>query len=179
MRRKQYIACVTLVRAWGLEPQRREAREPKSRMSTNSIRPAYSFYPYRNCVHQSHVITSSKPPYLLLIYKTAQSHMDITHQNSSVPAQTAIPFTAGSAAITFVLYHIVLHTSSGSSFWKGALIGRNRHRKHHAAAISPAHAHTAPVFLHSRLHNGQTQAATTCLTRTRFIYAVKPVKNIC
>ena len=29
-----------LVRAWGLEPQRRKAREPKSRMSTNSIMPA-------------------------------------------------------------------------------------------------------------------------------------------
>ena len=34
-----------MVRAWGLEPQRK-AREPKSRMSTNSIMPAYqvSFY---------------------------------------------------------------------------------------------------------------------------------------
>ena len=30
-----------LVRAWGLEPQRIAAREPKSRMSTNSIMPAY------------------------------------------------------------------------------------------------------------------------------------------
>ena len=29
-----------LVRAWGLEPQRIAAREPKSRMSTNSIMPA-------------------------------------------------------------------------------------------------------------------------------------------
>ena len=34
----------TMVRAWGLEPQRREAREPKSRMSTNSIMPAYSLW---------------------------------------------------------------------------------------------------------------------------------------
>ena len=31
-----------MVRAWGLEPQRITAREPKSRMSTNSIMPAYS-----------------------------------------------------------------------------------------------------------------------------------------
>ena len=30
-----------MVRAWGLEPQRITAREPKSRMSTNSIMPAY------------------------------------------------------------------------------------------------------------------------------------------
>ena len=30
-----------VVRAWGLEPQRIAAREPKSRMSTNSIMPAY------------------------------------------------------------------------------------------------------------------------------------------
>ncbi|MGYP001543273266 len=29
-----------MVRAWGLEPQRIAAREPKSRMSTNSIMPA-------------------------------------------------------------------------------------------------------------------------------------------
>ena len=29
-----------VVRAWGLEPQRIAAREPKSRMSTNSIMPA-------------------------------------------------------------------------------------------------------------------------------------------
>ena len=29
-----------MVRAWGLEPQRITAREPKSRMSTNSIMPA-------------------------------------------------------------------------------------------------------------------------------------------
>ena len=29
-----------MVRAWGLEPQRIAAREPKSRMSANSIMPA-------------------------------------------------------------------------------------------------------------------------------------------
>lgn len=29
-----------MVRAWGLEPQRRKAREPKSRMSANFIMPA-------------------------------------------------------------------------------------------------------------------------------------------
>ena len=29
-----------MVRAWGLEPQRIATREPKSRMSTNSIMPA-------------------------------------------------------------------------------------------------------------------------------------------
>ena len=34
-----------MVRAWGLEPQRITAREPKSRMSTNSIMPAYSIFP--------------------------------------------------------------------------------------------------------------------------------------
>ena len=33
-----------LVRAWGLEPQRITAREPKSRMSTNSIMPAYLIF---------------------------------------------------------------------------------------------------------------------------------------
>ena len=32
--------CSDVVRAWGLEPQRIAAREPKSRMSTNSIMPA-------------------------------------------------------------------------------------------------------------------------------------------
>ncbi len=32
--------CFFLVRAWGLEPQRK-AQEPKSCMSTNSIMPAY------------------------------------------------------------------------------------------------------------------------------------------
>ena len=31
-----------VVRVWGLEPQRLAPREPKSRMSTNSIIPAYS-----------------------------------------------------------------------------------------------------------------------------------------
>jgi hypothetical protein len=30
-----------MVRAWGLEPQRLTAREPKSRMSANFIMPAY------------------------------------------------------------------------------------------------------------------------------------------
>ena len=30
-----------MVRAWGLEPQRLAAREPKSRMSANFIMPAY------------------------------------------------------------------------------------------------------------------------------------------
>ena len=34
--------CSDVVRAWGLEPQRIAAREPKSRMSANSIMPAYS-----------------------------------------------------------------------------------------------------------------------------------------
>ena len=33
-----------LVRAWGLEPQHISAREPKSRMSTNSIMPAYLIF---------------------------------------------------------------------------------------------------------------------------------------
>ena len=32
--------CSDVVRAWGLEPQRIAAREPKSRMSANSIMPA-------------------------------------------------------------------------------------------------------------------------------------------
>ena len=32
-----------VVRVWGLEPQRLAPREPKSRMSTNSIIPAYSY----------------------------------------------------------------------------------------------------------------------------------------
>ena len=35
IRQRQMV--LFLVRAWGLEPQRRKAREPKSRMSTNSI----------------------------------------------------------------------------------------------------------------------------------------------
>ena len=39
-RSKRYVACSDVVRAWGLEPQRIAAREPKSRMSTNSIIPA-------------------------------------------------------------------------------------------------------------------------------------------
>ena len=34
-----------MVRVWGLEPQRIAAREPKSRMSANSIMPAYSTFP--------------------------------------------------------------------------------------------------------------------------------------
>ena len=33
-----------VVRAWGLEPQRRKAREPKSRMSANFIMPAWQCY---------------------------------------------------------------------------------------------------------------------------------------
>ena len=36
---KTVLLCC-LVRAWGLEPQRLAAREPKSRMSANSIMPA-------------------------------------------------------------------------------------------------------------------------------------------
>ncbi len=39
-RRERYDVRGDVVRAWGLEPQRRKAREPKSRMSTNSIMPA-------------------------------------------------------------------------------------------------------------------------------------------
>ena len=39
-RRERYEVRDDVVRAWGLEPQRRKAREPKSRMSTNSIMPA-------------------------------------------------------------------------------------------------------------------------------------------
>ena len=35
------VGISELVRAWGLEPQRIAAREPKSRMSTNFIMPAY------------------------------------------------------------------------------------------------------------------------------------------
>ena len=38
---EQSSLCSDMVRAWGLEPQRITAREPKSRMSTNSIMPAY------------------------------------------------------------------------------------------------------------------------------------------
>ena len=41
-RSKLYIACSDLVRLKGLEPTRIAAREPKSRMSTNSITGAYS-----------------------------------------------------------------------------------------------------------------------------------------
>ena len=37
---KTVLLCC-LVRAWGLEPQRLAAREPKSRMSANFIMPAY------------------------------------------------------------------------------------------------------------------------------------------
>ena len=39
--REEVYRELLLVRAWGLEPQRRKAREPKSRMSTNSIMPAF------------------------------------------------------------------------------------------------------------------------------------------
>ena len=35
------LPLLCLVRAWGFEPQRREAREPKSRMSANFIMPAF------------------------------------------------------------------------------------------------------------------------------------------
>ena len=43
-----------LVRAWGLEPQRIAAREPKSRMSTNFIIPAnrYSSVPHPQVMHK-------------------------------------------------------------------------------------------------------------------------------
>ena len=40
-RRERYEARDDVVRLKGLEPQRRKAREPKSRMSTNSITGAY------------------------------------------------------------------------------------------------------------------------------------------
>ena len=46
-RRKRYAACDELVRLKGLEPTRIAAREPKSRMSTNSITGAYSVFPLR------------------------------------------------------------------------------------------------------------------------------------
>ena len=36
-----WVGSFILVRAWGLEPQRLAAREPKSRMSANFIMPAY------------------------------------------------------------------------------------------------------------------------------------------
>ena len=35
------VRTLAMVRAWGLEPQRLAAREPKSRMSANFIMPAY------------------------------------------------------------------------------------------------------------------------------------------
>ena len=43
-RRQRYVACDELVRLKGLEPTRIAAREPKSRMSTNSITGAYSVF---------------------------------------------------------------------------------------------------------------------------------------
>ena len=46
-RRKRYDACDDLVRLKGLEPTRIAAREPKSRMSTNSITGAYYMIPDR------------------------------------------------------------------------------------------------------------------------------------
>ena len=39
-KRTPFGDLLCLVRAWGLEPQRLSTREPKSRMSTNSIMPA-------------------------------------------------------------------------------------------------------------------------------------------
>ena len=39
-RRKRYEACDDVVRVTGVEPARLSAREPKSRMSANSIIPA-------------------------------------------------------------------------------------------------------------------------------------------
>ena len=42
-RRKRYEACDDVVRVTGVEPARLATREPKSRMSANSIIPAYSF----------------------------------------------------------------------------------------------------------------------------------------
>ena len=41
-RRKRYTACDDVVRVTGVEPARLTTREPKSRMSANSIIPAYS-----------------------------------------------------------------------------------------------------------------------------------------
>ena len=43
-RRERYAVRDDVVRAWGFEPQRISAREPKSRMSANSIMPAYEDY---------------------------------------------------------------------------------------------------------------------------------------
>ena len=43
-RRERYVVRGDVLRAWGLEPQRITAREPKSRMSTNSIMPAYLIF---------------------------------------------------------------------------------------------------------------------------------------
>ena len=43
-RSKRYDACSDVVRLKGLEPTRIAAREPKSRMSTNSITGAYSVF---------------------------------------------------------------------------------------------------------------------------------------
>ena len=40
-----------VVRVWGVEPQRLTAREPKSRMSTNSIIPADADLLYRRTEH--------------------------------------------------------------------------------------------------------------------------------
>ena len=61
-----------LVRAWGLEPQRITAREPKSRMSTNSIMPAYLIFQITHRAGNEKTFTKepfrrrfNSPPFLL------------------------------------------------------------------------------------------------------------------
>ena len=61
-----------VVRAWGLEPQRIAAREPKSRMSTNSIMPADYYKVYHRLPGKTrrnfHLVSSGAMKLVLLLY---------------------------------------------------------------------------------------------------------------
>ena len=63
---------IGLVRAWGLEPQRIAAREPKSRMSTNSIMPADYYKVYHRLPGKTrrnfHLVSSDAMKLVLLLY---------------------------------------------------------------------------------------------------------------
>ena len=65
---KTVLLCC-LVRAWGLEPQRLAAREPKSRMSANSITSAYIVFVK---AHYITIITISQFDYYIIAEKYCQ-----------------------------------------------------------------------------------------------------------
>ena len=99
---------VGLVRAWGLEPQRRKAREPKSRMSTNSIIPAYmglqSIIPHsgricKRAIAKKHEGTRFTPWVLArwaaAVYNGSTAH---SKEGSICPRHVLPPFTTSVAS---------------------------------------------------------------------------------